>query len=126
VAVADEEGWVAEEPELHLLPHLEAATATSPLAIRAVRTDPDGTFEVDLDWVGAGEGEPSRQAVRSALYGLVATIAETVTMLHEPPAEQGHVLEVLTGSGEGDGAFAGHGHTVRLSVTAPGSTFSRG
>ena len=55
----------------------------------APRTDTDGTFVVDLDWVGPGE--PSRLAIRSALYALIATIAETVTVLHEPPDAQGRV-----------------------------------
>jgi len=115
--VVDEEGWVAEEPELHLLPHLETAIAAGPLAIRGSRTDADGTFVADLAWVGPGE--PSRLAIRSALYALIATIAETVTVLHEPPEAQGRVIEVLSGSADGDGPFAGHGHTVRLVVSAP-------
>jgi hypothetical protein len=117
--VIDEVGWVAEEPELHLLPHLGAATATGPLAIQSTRTRHDGTFEVELAWVGPDE--PSRGAIRSALYALIATIAETVTVLHEPPDAQGRVLEVLSGSAGGDGPFAGHGHTLRLRVTAPGA-----
>jgi hypothetical protein len=54
----------------------------------------------------------------------VATIAETVTILHEPAVEQGRVLEVLTGSADGDGPFAGHGHTLRFSVTVPGTASS--
>ena len=117
--VIDEDGWVAEEPELHLLPHLEAATATAPLAIREASTEGDGTFAVDLDWIGPGEA--SRLAIRSALYALIATIAETVTLLHEPPDAGGRVLEMLSGSAGGDGPFAGHGHTVRLVVSVPGA-----
>ncbi|HEY7969149.1 MAG TPA: hypothetical protein VID95_04085 [Candidatus Limnocylindrales bacterium] len=113
----DEEGWVAEEPELHLLPHLAAATAAGPLAIRGSGTDADGTFVVDLDWVGPGEA--SRLAIRSGLYGLIATIAETVTVLHEPPDAKGRVLEMLFGSAGGGGPFAGHGHTLRFRVTVP-------
>jgi hypothetical protein len=115
--VVDEEGWVAEEPGLHLLPHLEAATAAGPLAIRGTRTGADGTFVVDLDWIGPAE--PSRRVIRSALYALIATVAETVTVLHEPPEAHGRIVDVLSGSADGDGPFAGHGHTVRLEVTAP-------
>jgi hypothetical protein len=117
--VIDEVGWVAEEPELHLLPHLEAAIASGPLTIREAGAASDGTFVVGLEWVGPGE--PSRLAIRSALYALIAAIAETVTLLHEPPDAQGRVLEVLSGSAGGDGPFAGHGHTLRLRVTAPGA-----
>jgi hypothetical protein len=53
------------------------------------------------------------------LYALIATIAETVTVVHEPPAARGRVLEVLSGSADGDGPFAGHGHTIRLVVATP-------
>jgi hypothetical protein len=115
VAVTTEQGWVAEEPELHLLPHLEAASVDGPLRIRTAATTADGTFEVELEWAAAAE--PTRRAVRSALFALVGTIAETVTVLHEPPGKRGRVVEILTGSGGGpDGAFARHGHTVRLHV----------
>jgi hypothetical protein len=114
--VVDEEGWVAEEPERHLLPHLEAATAAGPLAIRRATTAADGTFAVDLDWIGPGE--PTRPAVRSALYAMIAGVAETITLIHEPPAAAGRVLEVLFGSAGDDGPFAGHGHTLRLAVVS--------
>jgi len=109
-------GWIAEEPELHLLPHLEAATATGPLAIRATTTDSDGTFVVELAWVA--EGEPRRRDVRAALFVLIGTIAESITVIHEVPAEGGRRLEVLTGLVGADSPFATHGHTVRLRVTA--------
>jgi len=115
--VTAQEGWVAEEPDLHLLPHLEDRAAGGPLAIRAARTASDGTFEVDLDWVGPGE--PSRGAIRSGLYALIATIAETITVVHEPPEAHGFVVEVLSGTPDGDGPFAGHGHTIRLEVADP-------
>jgi hypothetical protein len=122
-AAADSNGWVAEEPELHLLPHLEEAVAGGPLAIRATTTEPDGTFAVELDWVG--EGEPTRRAVRSALFALIAPMSETLSVIHEPPGSRGHVLEVLTGSGGGDGSFAGHGHTLRFTISPPAATSQR-
>ena len=119
-AMADEHGWVAEEPELHLLPHLEAAAGAAGLAIRSARTVPDGTFEVDLEWLG--EDQPSRQMIRSSLFSLVAAISETVTLIHEPPAARGHAVEVLTGSGGGGGTFASHGHTLRLTLVLPAAS----
>jgi hypothetical protein len=115
--ITAEDGWVAEEPEAHLLPHLVAAAESGPLRIRRAETDADGTFVVELRWVVAGE--PTRRAIRSALFALLATIAETLTLVHEPPARQGLELEVLTGALDGDGPFAGHGHTIRLTVARP-------
>jgi hypothetical protein len=117
-ALSTHDGWVAEDPDAHLLPHLETAARGGPLAIRATRSDADGTYVVDLEW--SGDGEPGRLEVRSALYALVAGIAETITVLHEPPEARGRVLEVLTGSAD-SAAFAGHGHTVRLAVSVPGA-----
>jgi hypothetical protein len=116
-AAVEEPGWVAEEPDLHLLPHLEAAVGDGPLAITGARVAADGTFEVALEWIGPGES--SRLAIRSALCALVASIAETVTVLHEPPAAEGRALEVLSGKADDDGPFAGHGHLLRFTVTGP-------
>jgi hypothetical protein len=118
---AGEDGWVAEAPELHLLPHLERATADGPVAIRRSSTDLDGTFVVELDWVGSAE--PTRRELREVLFGLVGLIAETRTLVHEPADAGGRELEVLTGSIDADGRFAGHGHTIRLRVAidAPGA-----
>jgi hypothetical protein len=113
----DMAGWVAEEPAAHLLPHLATAIEMGPARIDRTETDTDGTFVVDLVWVGPSE--PTRPAVRSVLFELVGTIAETITLVHEPPAGRGRELEVLTGSPDGDSAFAGHGHTLRFRVTVP-------
>ena len=111
--------WVAEEPEAHLLPQLAAAAAVArhPVRIRGSRTDADGTFVVDLEWVGPAE--PTRPAIRSVLFDLVGAVAETVTLVHEPSAGGGRELEVLTGILDGEGPFAGHGHTLRLTVAVP-------
>ena len=111
---AGEDGWVAEEPELHLLPHLDRATADGPVAVRRSWTEPDGTFVVELDWVGSAK--PTRGALREVLFGLVGRIAETRTLVHEPAAARGRELEVLTGSIDDDGRFAGHGHMIRFRV----------
>jgi hypothetical protein len=113
-AIADTRGWVAEEPELHLLPHLAAAADGSPLRLRRAAAESDGTFVVELDWVSPEQ--PTRKGVRLALFALLATITETLTVIHEPPAARGRELEVLTGVRDGDGVFAAHGHTLRLRV----------
>ena len=40
--------WIAEEPELHLLPHLRHACESLPFELVAARTADDGSFDVDL------------------------------------------------------------------------------
>jgi hypothetical protein len=111
--LSETEGWVAEEPEAHLLPHITAATSTGPLAIRSSSLLDDGTFEVELEWTG--RPEPTRLDVRTALFGVLATVAETLTLVHEPAEAGGRVVEVVTGARTG-GPFATHGHTLRLHV----------
>jgi len=120
----DEDGWVAEEPEAHLLPHLERAAAdTKRLKIVATSTDDAGRFLVDFAWTGSGDPDP--REVRIAMYGLVGTIAEEITTIREPDRVRGAELEMLTGmSGTGASPFATHGHTLRLRIVEPASVRS--
>jgi hypothetical protein len=115
--LASTDGWVAEEPELHLLPHLEAAMAVGPLALSRAETDPDGTFVVDLEWVG--DGDANRREIRAAMFILIGSIAESITVIHEEPAEAGGQIDVLTGLVGTDSPFATHGHTLRFRLSVP-------
>jgi hypothetical protein len=115
----DEAGWVAEEPEVHLLPHLESAMAAdgSSLAIAGTATEPDGVFAVNLTW--AGPDAPNLRELRAALVALVGAVAESVTTIHALSSPAGVELEVVTGTLPGDTIFASHGHTLRLRVAVP-------
>ena len=100
------EGWVAEEPELHLLPHLEGAAETVGVEIQGTSTV-GGIFEVDL-----GRGARSSAEMRMVTLALVSTIAEAST--HVRQVDDGE-FEVVTGMLTGDSpAFAAHGHLLRL------------
>ncbi len=107
--------WVAEEPRTHLLPHLETALGRgdSPLRLLAARGDPDGTFSVDLAWSGPPASARDR---RAAIFSLVGAIAECSTHVQEQHLDAGAAFDVVTGMLDGDGPFAGHGHTLRLRV----------
>ena len=107
--------WVAEEPELHVLPHLLAMLSRpdSPLRLLRTRTDVDGSFAVDLEWTGPA---PSPREQRAAIFALVGTIAEPATAVHEQAPEDGATFQVVTGLLEGDGPFTSHGHTLLLRV----------
>jgi hypothetical protein len=113
-----EPDWVAEEPELHVLPHLLAMVSRpdSPLRLLGTRTDVDGSFAVDLEWTGPA---PSRRQQRAAIFALIGTIAEPATAVHEHAREDGATFQVVTGLLEGDGPFTSHGHTVFLRVVSP-------
>ena len=118
--VAGRDGWVAEDPETHLLPRLLSETGDgSPLAIDASRTAADGTFEVDARWVGAADAE--RWRVRAAAIALIGVVAESTSVIHERREADGDAsYDVVTGSLPDDTDFATHGHTLRLRIRRPG------
>ena len=103
------DGWVAEDADAHLLPHLLAATRTdsSPLRITAHRVLDDGTLELDCaSTTGRDRGHQFRDAV-----ALLAVIAES--SFHVRRADEA-TIECVTGMLEGDSEFATHGHVIRL------------
>jgi hypothetical protein len=112
-AAADEDGWVAEEPEAHLLPHLRRHVDEDTVwAITRTETEADGTFVVELRWNGPADA--GRSQVRVAAYGLIGAIAESTTAIIELDDPGGQTFEVVTGMLPDQTAFASHGHTVRL------------
>ena len=100
------DGWVAEEPQAHLLPHLTAAASALGLDLRT-STATDGAFEIEI------EGNGRRQAeLRAATMALVGSIAEAST--HVRQVDDG-AFEIVTGMLPGDSpAFATHGHLLRI------------
>jgi hypothetical protein len=103
-------GWVAEEPELHLLPHLERACAELGLLIRSARSE-DEIFVVELE---VTEDERSVGALRNAAITLIASVAEESTHIRQRMWDDVIEFEVATGSTESGTAFAPHGHLLRL------------
>jgi hypothetical protein len=111
--------WVAEQPELHLGPHLEQACESLPLQILDARSSDDGTYEVRLGWTGdeAGVG------VIRASFSLLGGIAEPSSFIRQRRIESSDgsstlTFEVVTGIVD-EKPFKRHGHTLRLSVAAP-------
>lgn len=110
--------WVAEEPELHLLPHIERACETLPFEIDGADAAPDGAFDLHLRWTGQAQAVGQ---VRAAIFALVGSFSEISTYVRQrrvaAPGDEGETLlfEVVTGI-LGDGVFSPHGHTVRISV----------
>jgi hypothetical protein len=102
--------WVAEDPDLHLLPHLRRACEALPLELGGTAVA-DGVFEVELRWTGP-ERRPAE--VRAAVFGLVGTFAESASYVRERP---GGLFDVVTGMLDSDGFFAAHGHTLRITVS---------
>ena len=104
-----EPDWVAEEPDLHLLPHIRRLCDERSWTL--ARADVvDDVLDVA---VAAAAVEPTEAA-----FTILGTFAEASTHVVVQAAEVGESVELLatTGMLEGDGAFAPHGHTVRIAV----------
>src|SRR5262245_41319637 len=113
--------WVAESPELHLLPHIERACESLPLEVVGTGTSADGTFELRLNHTRA---DASDGEVRAAVFALLGSFAEPATYVRQrrTDAAAGRgtslVFEIVTGFLASDSGFVPHGHTVRVSVAS--------
>jgi hypothetical protein len=111
-ALARRPGWVAEDPCIHLAPHLHGATVDG-LRIVQIRAGEDGMLAVDAECSpGVGRGELRRRA-----WALLGAVAEPATSVRERRDGDTAVFEVVTGVPDGAGPFASHGHTLRLTIT---------
>jgi len=103
-------GWVAEEPEAHLIPHLRGAQVAG-LRLSGWHTGEDGVLEAVAEY-GAGE---SRGELRRQAWALIGTIAEPAASVRERPDGDSVIFEVVMGIPD-NGYFASHGHTLRLTL----------
>ena len=105
--------WVAEEPDAHLLPHLETSVRELPFELARTSVADDGGFDVELVWRGerAGEGE-----VRRAVFALIGSVAETATYVRQRRVGGAVLFEVVTGLIGDDTHFQPHGHAIRFRV----------
>jgi hypothetical protein len=113
-ALAHRPGWVAEEPGLHLLPQLRDADVAG-LRVVGSRLGEAGVVDVDAEHSPAS----SRRDIRRRAWALIGTIAEQATCVRERRDGDAMVFEVVTGVPAGDGPFATHGHTLRISIRPP-------
>jgi hypothetical protein len=109
-------GWVAEEPDVHLVPHLRGARVPG-LRLSGWHTGADGVLEAVAEY----RPGDSRRDLRRQAWELIGEIAEPAASVRERPDGDTVVFEVVTGVPE-NGHFATHGHTLRLTLrpAAPG------
>jgi hypothetical protein len=114
LAAMQRPNWVTEQPELHLLPHLERACDSLPLELLEARTSDDGSYDVELAWRG---GEAGIGAIRATVFALLGGIAEPASYVRQRRTDGDATLafEVVTGIVD-EAPFDPHGHTLRLSV----------
>ena len=109
------EGWVAEQPEAHLLPHLERYCAAEPCwRIAGHSMGADGVFDVVLDW----HPEKVRfEQLRHDVFALIATVAEPATYVYQRAVRNEIDFEVVLGVLDAQTSrFESHGHLVRLRI----------
>lgn len=107
-------GWVTEDPEEHLLPHIRRACEDQPATWSLLdATTIDGIYTVKIEWKGA----PTRIGrVRADAYALIGSFAESDSHVRQRRGADTVVYDVTTGVLDGDSSFRGHGHLVRLMV----------
>ncbi len=100
---------VAEEPDVHLVPHLRAAAVSGLRVVRCAATG-DGVLDV------TAEHDPAdgRRDIRRRAWALIGAVAEPAASVHERRDGDAVIFEIITGIPEGSGHFATHGHTLRL------------
>ncbi|WP_433218213.1 hypothetical protein [Microtetraspora malaysiensis] len=103
------DGWVTEDPEAHLLPHLRRACGSEWL-LTGQRLLPDGVYEVTVSLAGDQEGvRIHRDAIR-----LLSAVAESAFFVRQRGPG---VFDCVTGVLDGDSPeFKSHGHLIRLIV----------
>jgi hypothetical protein len=108
--------WVAEEPEVHLLPHVQRAVeAGGQFTIESAELW-GAIYEIRLRWLRDGA---SLRALRGAVYALVAAVAETHTHVRQRIGDDRITFDVTIGTLDTDAPFKGHGHLLRLVVRGP-------
>jgi hypothetical protein len=107
-------GWVAEEPEVHLSPHLRSwLEHHDALTLDDARAEDDGSYVILLSWQGRlGD----LRGVRAAAYALIGQVAESATYVRQRRENGLVVFEAATGMVGDDTQFAPHGHVLVLRV----------
>ena len=107
--------WVAEDPDVHLLPHLRRACEApgSPWTLLATEWD-GGIYTLALEWCGP---EPGMARLRADVFALLGSVAELSTYIHQRVTAVGIEYDMVTGILDGETQFRGHGHGVRLRIT---------
>ncbi len=121
VAAFGETGWVAEQPEIHLRPHVEAwCERDQRLALTDAYTDDRHAYVLDLEWRGA---PASVGEARATVFSLIGSFAESATYVRQRRvaddaggSRQKLQYEVGTGELAADARFVPHGHVVVINL----------
>lgn len=121
VAAFSEAAWVAEQPEIHLRPHVEAwCERDQRLALSDAYTDDRHAYVLDLEWCGA---PVSVGEARATVFSLIGSFAEGASYVRQrriggdtDGSPQRLRFEVGTGELAPEARFEPHGHVVVINV----------
>lgn len=119
VAAFGQYEWVAEQPEVHLRPHVEAwCRRDERLALIGDNKDDTDAYILDLEWRGANR---SVGEARAAVFSLIGSFAESATYVRQRRVNgdgSTPILRFEVGTGElaPDAKFTPHGHVVVIDV----------
>jgi hypothetical protein len=115
VAEMSTSDWIAEDPEIHLLPHLRSFVERegSPWQLVSTNLLPDGRYEVRIAWVGE---RASSGRLRAEVFALIGSVAEPSTHVRERRTGDGVEYEVVTGMLDGDAGWTAHGHVIAIRI----------
>jgi hypothetical protein len=107
------DGWVAEQPEAHLLPHIRRwCEETGRLRVLGERSE-DAVYVVELEWTAS---DTAVRELRADLVTLVGTFAESSTHVRQRTDTDAVEYDLTTGMLEDETPFRTHGHLVRFRV----------
>jgi len=122
VAAFGQPEWVAEQPEVHLLPHVEAwCQRDRRLALTDAHSDARNGYVLEFDWCGE---RGSVGEARATVFALIGSFAESATYVRQRRVSsdgRGPAInlqfEVGTGELAPETRFAPHGHVVVINVS---------
>jgi len=121
VAAFRQPAWVAEQPEVHLLPHVQTwCQRDGRLVLTGAVADAVGAYVLDFEWRGA---PGSVGQARAAVFSLIGAFAESATYVRQRrvAGDRGRSamelqFEVGTGELVPDVRFVSHGHVVVINL----------
>jgi hypothetical protein len=110
-----EDGWIAEEPAVHLLPHIRRrCDEIGRFRILVEGAQEDGVYLVRLEWQPGHDS--SKRSLRDDVFALIGSFAESATHVHERDLPGAFEFDVTTGLLPEQTHLHSHGHLVGLRV----------
>ena len=116
-------GWVAEDPDAHLLPHVRRACERSG-RFRVLDERGDGAlYTVTLEW---SPEDATRAGLREDVFAVIGAFAEASTHVRQRVLDEAVEFDVTTGMLPDETPFATHGHLVRLRIVGEAARLGAG